>query len=553
MLTDYPLMRRLESEGLSFARVLGAKRFAPVAAIIGRDLHQLYKQDPRAGVGMRFSHRVFDARWLTDRSNRFELIAVLNRMDRQAFEPTHCGEIRLVYRLAYTRKVADELVDSRLPMTVNVVFWQPAPNDAAPIKCRAVARRWQQGWTPVALKSLALKSVEVNLQSIRWPSTLHPSLAGHAEYVLRVFTPDKSGKLRPSGLEMTPDVERIQRNPALKRQLLRWLADPVVQKAIDDGVAVLPDKFLARRAVSVTPRGLARPQNRPWKALLSPAVAAKYVPKDGRYVKSGVGLLRRLDTSTCQGCHQSRSVAGFHLVGQDDPSKDVDRLQVAISPHFADDLTRREQFSKAVLAGRPADRRRGLSERSVPSRVGRRGDRCGLSGPKGAAVDASFTAWTCGPGLTCSAHDETELGVCTATTVSIGDACQVGLVAGRPRGVDDRVRGVRNLACGPGQFCESNRVGFPGGMCTAVCDEDATSKAGAPVCGGIPRLTPFNRCIARGRPFTECILNNVSPKLLAYCDQSAPCRDDYICAATPEGPGACLPPYFLFQLRVDGH
>lgn len=30
-------------------------------------------------------------------------------------------------------------------------------------------------------------------------------------------------------------------------------------------------------------------------------------------------------------------------------------------------------------------------------------------------------------------------------------------------------------------------------------------------------------------------------------------RDDYICARTPDGNGACIPPYFLFQLRVDGH
>jgi hypothetical protein len=37
------------------------------------------------------------------------------------------------------------------------------------------------------------------------------------------------------------------------------------------------------------------------------------------------------------------------------------------------------------------------------------------------------------------------------------------------------------------------------------------------------------------------------------CGEAAPCRDDYICARTPAGGGACVPPYFLFQLRVDGH
>ena len=32
--------------------------------------------------------------------------------------------------------------------------------------------------------------------------------------------------------------------------------------------------------------------------------------------------------------------------------------------------------------------------------------------------------------------------------------------------------------------------------------------------------------------------------------------DDFICAQAegqPEGRGACIPPYFLFQMRVDGH
>jgi hypothetical protein len=52
--------------------------------------------------------------------------------------------------------------------------------------------------------------------------------------------------------------------------------------------------------------------------------------------------------------------------------------------------------------------------------------------------------------------------------------------------------------------------------------------------------------------------------VLKGCDANEPCRDDYICARTAAGHsaskdarerahGACIPPYFLFQLRVDGH
>jgi hypothetical protein len=40
---------------------------------------------------------------------------------------------------------------------------------------------------------------------------------------------------------------------------------------------------------------------------------------------------------------------------------------------------------------------------------------------------------------------------------------------------------------------------------------------------------------------------------LRACDADQPCRDDYLCALTPAGKGACLPPYFVFQMRVDGH
>jgi hypothetical protein len=86
-------------------------------------------------------------------------------------------------------------------------------------------------------------------------------------------------------------------------------------------------------------------------------------------------------------------------------------------------------------------------------------------------------------------------------------------------------------------------------MCAGSCSE---LPDGA-VCGGIPLLVEFNGCLARGLPFDRCILDNTRPGALAACGFHAPCRDDYVCAKLPDGGGACLPPYFLFQLRVDGH
>jgi hypothetical protein len=76
------------------------------------------------------------------------------------------------------------------------------------------------------------------------------------------------------------------------------------------------------------------------------------------------------------------------------------------------------------------------------------------------------------------------------------------------------------------------------------------------VCGGIALLREFNACLAARTPFDRCLAENTRPGALQACDMKTPCRDDYVCARTqsvaPDA-GACLPPYFLFQLRVDGH
>ena len=89
--------------------------------------------------------------------------------------------------------------------------------------------------------------------------------------------------------------------------------------------------------------------------------------------------------------------------------------------------------------------------------------------------------------------------------------------------------------------------------CSASCACACASGGPESTCGAIAILTPFNRCLAKGHPFPKCITENVRPAALRKCSTDAPCRDDYICARTPSGEGACIPPYFLFQLRVDGH
>jgi hypothetical protein len=85
-----------------------------------------------------------------------------------------------------------------------------------------------------------------------------------------------------------------------------------------------------------------------------------------------------------------------------------------------------------------------------------------------------------------------------------------------------------------------------------MCTEDCGALSGTARCGAIAVLEPFNACVARGEPFFECLQHHARPAGLRACSEAEPCRDDYVCARTATG-GACIPPYFLFQLRVDGH
>ena len=82
---------------------------------------------PAGNVGRRL-----DNRWFESDISFFELIGVVNRLDKKDFYGT-CGELRFVYRLAYKE---DSGASSRLPLTLNVVM-EPVETD-----CIAVARKW---------------------------------------------------------------------------------------------------------------------------------------------------------------------------------------------------------------------------------------------------------------------------------------------------------------------------------------------------------------------------------------------------------------------------
>ncbi|MGQ0673574.1 MAG: hypothetical protein ACT4N2_11965 [Hyphomicrobium sp.] len=87
------------------------------------------------------------------------------------------------------------------------------------------------------------------------------------------------------------------------------------------------------------------------------------------------------------------------------------------------------------------------------------------------------------------------------------------------------------------------------------------SNAFNPARCGRPPNENLERCLTnRQRTFAQCLTKTTQTMALRACDLMNPCRDDYICTLRQDSaalnnamPGACMPPYFLFQFRVDGH
>jgi hypothetical protein len=562
LITEPALLAALERRGLSLGALLGSAgpagndvlsrtpAFAPLVAELERELALVAAADKLAGVDVaRYSHRLFDRRFFHLAEASFQLVGIVNRPDRAAFDASSCGETRLIYRLAYT---LDGERASKLPMTLGVELEVPRDSDCAgaasrwtepphaDVEARAAWLRSERG--PLAAPLLSVRRdrarVVVNLQLVRWPSTVRPDLGGHAEYLLRAFRPDAAGSLKPERLENTIDPADF-RDPKRRAWLLKWLEENA--SSVDAGTAVLPDELLATRAISVTPRGLNRLANRPFSATLSPELFATRDFGSARFARSPVGLLRRLDQLSCQGCHEARSVAGFHLLGEDPAQAPAENaLAVAVSAHVLEDLPRRERIARDMSQGTPPDLTAPFAERA--SQRGGYGAHCGLG------ADPTFAAWTCEAGLHCSSAEAAatdRIGQCLPLSAEVGDSCEQGAVMANADRRRDRMGRVSLAAC-QNMVCNRSAVGFPGGMCTASCGAPGAS------CGAIAILDPFNACLARGDSFLSCIRGNVRPAGLRACDEENRCRDDYVCARGERG-GVCLPPYFVFQLRVDGH
>jgi hypothetical protein len=490
----------------------------------------------------------FNPSWLKSKEASFQLVAVTNRLDRRHATPDACGEVHLVYRLAYTNARAQ----SRLPMTLMLVY--PQPKEGA--DCASVANRWLQaaGGSSPAARAAALASgplanlkiapkAELNFQLVRWPTSARNDMGGHAEYSLRVFD-RTSGKLAPTAME---NSLRDDLSSDDKSALTDWIKSNVAD--IDKGTAKVPANFLATRVSSVSPRELSRAANRPFALLFGKDGAAlPDVDLGGlSLVKSKAALVRRLDTMTCNGCHQSQGVAGFHALGTDrQETTDLNALADGISRHLREQVAFRKKDLTAVAGG---------SKDLAPIPFAEHGSAAGGYGALCGLGDPGFADWTCAGDLLCSDANGDNVGICVSKQRRAGEACEEATVSFTADPRKDTVKLNKSFACvkpnGAGGACVSG--GFPTGMCTGTCTQLGKVEGDA-ICGvSVP--DGFNDCLAAGKPFQQCLEGGTIHYHKA-CSTKASCGPDYVCAAVkdaPPGMGACMPPYFMFQVRVDGH
>ena len=613
-------MAALEAGGWSLGAVLGqpalrtTRELAAGSAVMGRlaaqvaaDVAELRAEMIAAGRALDETRPgevggALDPRWLDSPIASFQLAGVVNRHDRRDFaqdgRPT-CGEVRLIYRLAYrTERKGGVAVHSRMPFTLNAVYdvAPPAGGD-----CRFAAEAWVPGEAigdpaaqarflargPLA-RPMTLRQIEINAQVVRFPSGVEPAFGGQAAYLMRVFgvEPSPAGltaTVRP--LENTPDLARLKTDDALRRDLVAYLRANV--SAIDEGVYGLPERFAATKAVAFSTFGSARLGNRPFTELLSPQDLAGLDLSALPFARSPEALIERLDNTTCQGCHQAGATAGFHLLGLDrSEASSHNRLALGASPHFVAETKRREAYLDAVLAGVEPSRFRPLSSAPAAAWSGERlayrpagtSMACIREGSRALLGEA----WACGAGETCEAVVENErlgldFGQCMPKRAVSGLACQAGRIVNAAAPYQDRLTLTRKLnspARRPTASvynCRPPEIGVPGGMAYRQCSAPDRAFAGfanakpdeipAEICG-LAGGKSFDRCVA-SKDVAGCLHQAVARGNRPACGRNRGCREDFICQAlpdevdpenrVPEDIGFCSPTYFVFQMRLDGH
>jgi hypothetical protein len=420
------------------------------------------------GVGTGFDFQLFDRASLYSPDTRFVLAGIINRMDRAYLSGADCGEIRLIYRLTRTDTPAagDHATSPRLPMTLNLVLRagngeakrdRATDGKGATLTCAEIARRWlaTADW-PLTGAQLAEKltseagplaligpdnivRIETNLQIAHAPKS--PVRDFRTDYLLKVFDYNaRTNTFEEAPLENQIDRERILADKSLGRDFKAWLLEPTHFSELDRGTILIPQMYLATRAIAPTPTGFSSSALQPAFGLVQEdgasddplftkndiVAALEKAAQRGislQNIRSVAGFERRLNDITCAGCHQTRGIGGFHFPGVDwmaaHPSNST---VVPGSPHFFGDQIRRRAILTSMRDGQRPDYSRGFSSR--PQLRGSRelagteyddgwGAHCHSQHTGAAHNDRSFTSWTCASGLACQVlSDASGMGMC---------------------------------------------------------------------------------------------------------------------------------------------
>ncbi|MCB0404887.1 MAG: hypothetical protein KDD51_08885 [Bdellovibrionales bacterium] len=485
---------------------------------------------------------VFNPQWLRSTKTRFDLTGMVYRGDRRDLLQTACAEIRLIYRLVGIYQDGNQDQETYLPFTVLLAYEMAGDEE----NCASLAAdslnttKQQQAWT-AAIENTPFR-VEINFLNLRIEAPILDTSAGYAEYFMRTFRPTGED-LVSVPLENTPDVENILSDPQKKKSYADWIRTHLSE--IESGTALLPDELCAKNAVSVAPFGALRNVNAPFSQLPLPHLDLK--------LHKGIAtphlLLRRLNGMSCQGCHQTKSDAGFHFLGANlERSFKFNRTALAASAHFYAEQEWRLQTAQALA------RRRNLPRRPFPGKldspVPAAGDVCSLA--------TNFMDAGCGNSLSCRHPWETDapeinIGYCQVKKAPIsGEPCLLGKWTNRG-GIEDHLENLLNTDCFGRAQCLPQQIGFPGGLCVSSCEHLLPNT----VCHPVPALQRFTDCRSANRGLEKCFKEAATPVALRSCGIDMPCRPDYVCALREAGDetkgGACVPPYFLPQLNTRGH
>lgn len=488
--------------------------------------------------------------------------------------------------------------------------WLDAPPETA-----SVAEQAQHFKTKGALagvKPAQIDRLEFNYQILRRPAGETDNgigdFGGRAEYLLSVFRWSKQDKaFVRNRMENQIDPERFRNSPADRKALNDAVMMLDFLRDLDNGRAMIPTALTTREAISISPGGQTRTRNRPFDDLMDEVrfqqLMAQFKAKGERLqnIASFDGFVARLNDLTCAGCHQTRAIAGFHFPGADwAAAPKINAVFVAGSPHFYGDLPRRRAIVEAYAKGGAPNFRRSFAARPEPSKV------AALAGTQiadgwGAVCykpsdpnkpDASFAAMTsCASGLACQVITRSRrhpgMGMCLPpeTSVQVGDPLEITTVAYGEGGnaldhehlSKPEPEAGRERAPGVGELPENSTTskyirqhqrgmsgfgGFPAGMlrirgCSGAPGEQAGPDNPESICVQMAD-DGFNKCVSE-KPFSLCLAANVPNPVVKpggprACNVANPCREDYICTGSEKaGTGACIPPYFVFQFRVDRH